>query len=226
MKIKHNTKTIYAVRYLLYLLILMPFITEYIEHRNPNSEIAEWITEIIISIFITIIVSVVMKQNKKLEILSLTDHLTGISNRRQFEIDIKREITRARRLNIRLALIFFDLDGFKMINDKYGHKAGDMVLIKFSECLSLFIRKGVDFCYRFGGDEFAVLLTSISKNEDEVNIESRIEQSFAEVISDKLPHKVSVSKGIVVLLENESYSEFLARADQAMYDEKIKRKRK
>lgn len=156
--------------------------------------------------------------------LSLADHLTNIGNRRQFELDLKREIPRSQRLKTKLALIFFDLDGFKMINDTYGHKTGDMVLIKFAECLSLFIRKGVDFCYRFGGDEFAVLLTNISQ-EYEIDIEARIEHKFSEIISDKLPDGVSVSKGIVVIRENESYDEMLARADLAMYNEKKNRKR-
>jgi len=210
-------------KYLLYLLIFTPFITEYLEDERFGFMLGNWITEIVISILITIVVFIIIRQYNSLEMLSLKDHLTGISNRRQFEMDITREILRSQRLKTKIALIFFDLNGFKMINDTYGHKTGDMVLLKFAECLSLFIRKGIDFCYRFGGDEFAVLLTNISR-EDEVNIEARIEQKFSEILSDKLPNGVSVSKGIVILQENESYHEILSRADQAMYKDKQNQK--
>lgn len=211
-------------RYLLYLLVFIPFITEYFEDERFEFELHSFITETIISLFIIAVIFIIIRQYNRLEMLSLTDHLTGISNRRQFEIDLRRELFRARRLKLKIVLIFFDLDGFKMINDTYGHKTGDMVLVTFAGCLSRFTRKGIDFCYRFGGDEFAVLLTNISV-EDEAGIDERIEHNFSEIISGELPDGVSASRGVVVLQDNETYEDLLARADRAMYNEKMKRKR-
>ncbi len=210
-------------QYFLYLLVITPFITEFMEDYYSAYPPASRITDISISILILVVVFIIIRQYNSLQLQSLTDPLTGISNRRQFELDLQREIFRARRLKLKVALIFFDLDGFKMINDTYGHKTGDMVLITFADCLSLFTRKGIDFCYRFGGDEFAVLLTNISTDE-ETGIEDRIEQKFSEIISGKLPQGVSASKGVVILQEDETHHDLISRADRAMYVQKLSRK--
>lgn len=210
-------------QYSLYLLVITPFLTEFMEDYYSAYPTAGWITEITVSILICVVVSVIIKQYNTLQLQSLTDHLTGISNRRQFEIDLQREIFRARRLKMKVALIFFDLDGFKMINDTYGHKTGDMVLMTFADCLTLFTRKGIDFCYRFGGDEFAVLQTNLSTDE-ETGIEDRIEQKFSTIISGKLPEGVSASKGVAVLQEDETLHDLISRADRAMYVQKQRRK--
>jgi diguanylate cyclase (GGDEF)-like protein len=214
---------IFKRRYLLFTFIIFPFITEYIENGYFPIKPREWITEIVMTIIIVITIVIIYRQYILLEKQSLLDHLTGIGNRRQFEIDLKREILRTNRMNTGLVLIFFDLDGFKEINDIYGHEQGDEVLVQFAQALSIFARKGSDFCYRFGGDEFAVLFTDIN-NEEIFNIENTIEERLSNITFSNLPIGVSASKGIVILKENENYDELLRRADDAMYQAKRSKK--
>lgn len=93
-----------------------------------------------------------------LERLSVTDQLTGLLNRRGFEAELQRVMSAARRYREKGVLVYVDLDGFKPINDSFGHAAGDAVLRHVAGLLAANIR-GTDFAARLGGDEFAVLLT-------------------------------------------------------------------
>lgn len=217
----YNLQT-FRTRYLLFILLVFPLISEYLEDGHMPQNPRDWITEIIMTTVMGITVTIIYRQHLLLEKQSLLDHLTGIGNRRQLEQDVKREILRANRKNTGIMLIFFDLDGFKKINDTYGHEAGDKVLILFADGLSAFARKGLDFCYRFGGDEFALLFTDIN-NTELSDIENKIEERLANAVYSKLPEGVSASKGIVLLKENENYIEVLKRADEAMY--RIKREK-
>jgi len=206
-------------KYIILILILFPTITEYIESgRFPNTA-RDLITDVVMTGITAIIVIILLMRNKYIENLSLRDPLTGINNRRRFDLDIQQEVLRSKRTNTGVGLIFFDLDGFKEINDKYGHKEGDEVLITFAKKLSKFTRKGTDYCYRFGGDEFAVLLTSIDDDEV-INISNKIEDRLERIVNNKLPNGVSASKGVVFLNEDETYEQFLKRADDAMYNAK------
>lgn len=209
--------------YLLYLLILFPTLTEYLESGRFPDTPRDFITDVVMTVVTAIIVIMINKRNKMIEHLSLRDPLTGIGNRRQFDLDIQQEVLRSRRTESGLGLIFFDLDGFKVINDTYGHKEGDHVLIKFAQKLSKFSRKGTDYCYRFGGDEFAVLLTNI--DDDEIaNISTKIEERLESIVYTKLPNGVSASKGVVFLNKDETHQQFLKRADDAMYQAKHARR--
>jgi len=206
-------------KYIILILILFPTITEYIESgRFPNTA-RDLITDVVMTGITAIIVIILLMRNKYIENLSLRDPLTGINNRRRFDLDIQQEVLRSKRTNTGVGLIFFDLDGFKEINDKYGHKEGDDVLITFAKKLSKFTRKGTDYCYRFGGDEFAVLLTSIDDDEV-INISNKIEDRLERIVNNKLPNGVSASKGVVFLNKDETYEQFLKRADDAMYNAK------
>jgi len=206
-------------KYIILILILFPTITEYIESgRFPNTA-RDLITDVVMTGITAIIVIILLMRNKYIENLSLRDPLTGINNRRRFDLDIQQEVLRSKRTNTGVGLIFFDLDGFKEINDKYGHKEGDEVLITFAKKLSKFTRKGTDYCYRFGGDEFAVLLTSIDDDEV-INISNKIEDRLERIVNNKLPNGVSASKGVVFLNKDETYEQFLKRADDAMYNAK------
>lgn len=210
------------VRILFIIFIIAPFITEYIENGHFPEKPSDWITEITTTVIICITIIIINKQYRSLEKLSLADHLTGIGNRRQFDMDLRREILRSKRNGTRIILIFFDLDGFKKVNDVYGHASGDKVLVSFTRLLSRFIRKGSDFCYRFGGDEFAVLLTDL-ENDTSVSSEEIIEERLASLISGNLPYGVTASRGIVISRENEEYAEIIKRADVMMYTAKKNR---
>ncbi|RYG64879.1 diguanylate cyclase [bacterium] len=97
--------------------------------------------------------------NEQLSRLAITDALTGLLNRRGFDTQLEDELWRARRFGHSIALVLFDLDRFKRVNDTWGHSQGDVVLQRFAEVLTLSSRR-VDKVARFGGEEFALLLPS------------------------------------------------------------------
>lgn len=101
--------------------------------------------------------------NKKLERLSITDQLTSLYNRRHFDDTFNLELKKAVRNKTSLSLIIFDIDFFKKLNDTYGHAKGDEALIRVSRCLLNTCKRPNDYCFRIGGEEFAVIIS----NEDE-----------------------------------------------------------
>ncbi|MDP6953502.1 MAG: diguanylate cyclase [Alphaproteobacteria bacterium] len=102
--------------------------------------------------------------NRQLTELALYDHLTGLANRRLFSDHLNQFVARAGRRNERFALIYLDLDGFKPVNDTFGHAAGDELLSEVGSRLRACVRKG-DVVARLGGDEFAMLLESMSDDD-------------------------------------------------------------
>lgn len=206
------------VRYSPWLLIFLPALTEYLEVGHLPTTARGLLTEVVLTVLTAVIISLIYMQKKEIEALALQDPLTGIGNRRRFDIDIEREVLRAHRTGQGLCLIFFDLDKFKEINDKLGHEAGDAALVTFAQTLSSLIRSGTDACYRFGGDEFAVLLTHI-KDDQPAEVEDRL----VCVLDDKMPNHVPASKGIVFLEKDETHKDLVRRADEAMYLEKKRR---
>ena len=94
-----------------------------------------------------------------------TDHHTGISNRRGFENELERLINHARRENKPLTLLFMDIDHFKSFNDSHGHDIGDEVLKKVADCIRESLRRPLDYCCRWGGEEFAMVLPDTSLEE-------------------------------------------------------------
>jgi len=99
-----------------------------------------------------------LEVNHGLELLALEDALTGLSNRRQFDLFILAEMGRARRTQTHLALLMIDVDHFKRFNDLYGHVAGDVCLRKISAIIRDNIKRPGDLAARYGGEEFTVVL--------------------------------------------------------------------
>ena len=102
------------------------------------------------------------KAKLELERLSITDALTGLFNRRYFQYRIEQEVERCRRHGDTVALMMLDLDHFKKVNDRYGHRAGDDALCATAEVLRHELRR-VDVCTRWGGEEFAVILPDTNR---------------------------------------------------------------
>jgi len=96
--------------------------------------------------------------NAKLLELATVDSLTGVQNRRSFDARLQQELQRAIRFGARFCLVMFDIDRFKSFNDRFGHAAGDLVLVSICGAVGLHIRQ-VDGLFRFGGEEFMVFLT-------------------------------------------------------------------
>lgn len=101
---------------------------------------------------------------EQLRRLSLTDPLTGLRNRRDFEDQVERELSRARRRESPTALLLMDLDWFKTINDRFGHPAGDDVLVKVAHLING-VTRAEDMAARLGGEEFALLMPGTDRSE-------------------------------------------------------------
>lgn len=101
--------------------------------------------------------------NQKLEIMSMTDGLTGVINRLSFETVIRDEWSRCERHSIPLSLIMVDIDFFKEFNDNYGHQAGDRCIKLVADVLTAYAKRSSDKVARYGGDEFVVLLPHTDK---------------------------------------------------------------
>jgi diguanylate cyclase (GGDEF)-like protein len=93
------------------------------------------------------------------------DGLTGLYNRRQFDESLRSEAVRASRQNYGLYLLIIDIDNFKEYNDRHGHQWGDEALREIAKIISLHIRKDVDSGYRYGGDEFAVIIPHANRQQ-------------------------------------------------------------
>lgn len=98
------------------------------------------------------------EQNEKIQILSITDPLTGCYNRHYLNQHLSNEIKRTKRYRHSLSLVLCDIDHFKGINDSYGHEAGDLVLQSFVQCIGETYREEVDWVTRYGGEEFVIVL--------------------------------------------------------------------
>jgi two-component system, cell cycle response regulator len=104
---------------------------------------------------------------RNVELLAVTDSLTGLFNRRRFADVLRREFAVARRYDSELSCMMVDLDHFKVINDSHGHDAGDQALREFAQVLSMTLRE-VDLAARYGGEEFAIILPQTTKARAEV----------------------------------------------------------
>jgi len=142
------------------------------------------------------------------------DALTGLHNRRYFHETLAREVSRAQRYNRSLALIVFDLDDFKAINDRIGHLAGDAVLADAAERVRDSVRSA-DIACRVGGDEFAVILPE-STLADADQLYRRIHQSVSSrPISQE--GRLFLSAGVTDLRPEDDAVAFFERADDALY---------
>ena len=158
------------------------------------------------------------KYENQLTWLAEHDPLTSLFNRRKFEKELERAITVATRYNHSSAIIFFDIDQFKYVNDSSGHQVGDELLIKVAEKLRAATRKS-DVVARFGGDEFIILAPNISQGHAENLIGKICHDMSTVVITDgNEQHRVTVSAGLLMFPEqNCSAQDLLATADVAMY---------
>jgi len=158
---------------------------------------------------------------QQLELLSISDGLTGLYNRRYFDTKIFEEVRRAYRQNQDLFLAVLDVDNLKDINDKYGHIAGDKLLESVGAIIKNCIRENVDWPFRYGGDEFCVILTQLSKEQALMTVE-RIIQHFNE---KKLP-LTGLSIGLAKFNRDknakwtEDIANLIRKADNALYKAK------
>lgn len=150
--------------------------------------------------------------------LAITDGLTGLFNSRQFFYQIKQEISRFQRYARDLSLLMLDIDFFKNYNDTWGHLEGDKVLMSMGMIISSCLRS-MDSAYRYGGEEFAVLLPE-TELQEACLVGNRIRDNVQKAIftpENGVQTSVTVSIGAAQLINGEDFSSFLKRADKALY---------
>ena len=136
------------------------------------------------------------------------DSLTGLFNRRSFDTRLRQEIERAKRSSGTLAVLMIDIDDFKDVNDTQGHPAGDAVLLAVSDVLRSVVRV-FDFCARYGGDEFAIVMPN-SDRESTAAAAERIRERIS-------TSRVTVSVGAATMRDDDTAEDIVQRADDGLY---------
>ncbi len=164
-------------------------------------------------------ISMILHKNKLLDEfknLSVTDPLTELYNRREFDERLQNEIKRAKRTKSHIVVMEIDLDKFKQVNDTFGHAEGDRLLKAFAHTLKESVRQS-DILFRIGGDEFTVILPETNLH-DAMEVANRIQKKTSS-IKLKIDFKPSVSIGLAQY-EGENFHEFFDKVDKALYKAK------
>jgi len=166
-------------------------------------------------------------RDQALELRSQTfsDGLTGIANRRHFDVAMEKEVRRAKRAGSPLSLLMIDIDSFKAYNDHYGHQQGDDTLIKVAHALAAMLQRPLDLIARYGGEEFAVILPELD-GEHSVMLAEKMRVQIEDLA---IPHvqaagndRVTVSIGASTHSGSElaDIAALLGAADKALYQAK------
>jgi diguanylate cyclase (GGDEF)-like protein/PAS domain S-box-containing protein len=159
----------------------------------------------------------------QLELLAITDPLTGLANRRRFDEHLSVEMARAARNNAPLSLVICDVDHFKRYNDRYGHLRGDAALVAVAGVLANAVRRPADLVARYGGEEFAIVLPETA----EPGALRLIERIWDAVRALAIEHDgndgrgmVTISAGIATVTGGWAAADVIALADAALYEAK------
>jgi diguanylate cyclase (GGDEF)-like protein len=187
---------------------------------------ALWVSEIVLQGAFTCLLAFIVwailgaARQMRLELAEQArlDTLTGLRNRRAFDESLKLERARCERYGGRLSLLILDLDGFKAVNDRLGHLAGDRALARAADALEAAVRIP-DACFRWGGDEFAVLLVD-SGMEAAQEVGRRVQATVAEHCALDDGSTLSLRFGAAELAPGQSAEELVAAADTALLEAK------
>lgn len=165
-------------------------------------------------------VKLLEKQLTEVKVENTKDHLTGLLTRKAFEKDAQRVETAFARNSVDYALIFFDLDHFKKINDNFGHKAGDVVLSTFAKVLKKQTRK-MDTIGRYGGEEFIALVSYLDTAEL-IHYLKRIKSIVTtnDFLYNNEKIRITFSAGVTLRVNHNSYDETIKKADELLYESK------
>jgi len=171
-----------------------------------------------------------LAENKVLD-LSRIDALTGVYNRRYFDEFLHNEWERCARLNMPVSLAFIDLDYFKLINDTYGHQAGDECLRKVGQLLKKFAKRPGDICARYGGEEFAILYGNTTLEQSKLLIDKLIQEvRVLNIPNEKSPITpgltASIGLATIYPAKNSCIDDLIKEADQLLYTAKQSGKNK
>ena len=165
-----------------------------------------------------------VNQMRAIEHLSMTDQLTGIANRRSFDMQMNTEWRRAIREQSPISFLMIDVDNFKDFNDTYGHQQGDVALQTVADLIKKELKRPADLAARWGGEEFAVLLPQTESDGAFIIAElirARIERAKIQY-PDGISTRVTISAGVNTQIpdRNDSLDKFISRADAALYTAK------
>lgn len=159
---------------------------------------------------------------RRVQELTIIDECTGLFNVRHFEQSLKTEINRSERLNLPMSLVFLDLDHFKLVNDRYGHQIGSLLLGMVGQSIRSHIRS-IDAAFRYGGDEFVILLPGTAKRRA-VQVANRLLAAFRDAshkVGEDLCLRVTASFGLASYPEDgKTGHDLLRAADARMYEVK------
>jgi polar amino acid transport system substrate-binding protein len=157
---------------------------------------------------------IIEKQNKELEILAMTDKLTGVYNRSKLDEILQAQIDSSNRYNQTFGCAIIDIDYFKEVNDVHGHLIGDRVLVEIANLINRSLRKS-DIFGRWGGEEFLIIAPAVNK-ESFLQLLSKV----LEIVSSyeiEAVGKKTISIGATICLEKDTEDNLIKRADDALY---------
>ena len=181
---------------------------------NVAQSISFLLSALVVSLFAFTFAARTETQRMRLESLATRDPLTGTDNRRAMEQELLLAVESATRSGAAYAVVMLDLDFFKRINDEHGHEAGDRVLVAFADLVRRNTRK-LDRLFRFGGEEFVLLLPGADPGALQRVTEQLRKRIATELVGPAGP--VTCSLGASALLPGEDWPAWLARADAALY---------
>ncbi|MCK9473904.1 diguanylate cyclase [Sulfurimonas sp.] len=163
--------------------------------------------------------------NKKLENVSYTDSLTGLYNRRYFNLVYDKEIKRAKRNHTNITFMMLDIDYFKQYNDMYGHIEGDFALRSVAKVFKDLLKRPSDFIFRLGGEEFGILLTEVTELNSEIIAQAICDAIKARKIKhegSKIDEFLTVSIGVASCIADEALDDevLISKADEMLYHAK------
>lgn len=169
--------------------------------------------------------TVLLANNILLSMEAHRDKLTGLGNKNALHLRLQRELSRINRNGGYLTFLFFDIDNFKNINDTYGHKVGDNVLIEVAHRLMAEMRN-YDSLIRYGGDEFCVICPQVKNEGDSIKIREKLEEALSfEYRFENHNLFIQTSLGMSTYpLDTTNLQELISIADQRMYEQKSQRK--
>ena len=165
----------------------------------------------------------IVNQMRLIKHLSITDTLTGLSNRRHFNNHLEQEWNRSIREEIPISLLMMDIDNFKQINDTYGHLKGDAILKKVAEHIRACLKRSIDLIARWGGEEFAVLLPNTDL-DGTLLIAEKIRSAIEECTD--IPTTISIGVNCMKPSVASDISGFMLGADKSLYQAKTTNKNK
>lgn len=194
--------------------------------RNENDAVKDIRQTLYLNLLVCIVITGVAllltgiafkRYQDRLELMATSDNLTRLPNRQAFDVIINTFINDARRNKEALSMLLVDIDHFKTVNDRYGHMAGDQLLIAVADCLRTNLREA-DFVCRWGGEEFLILLRKCDAH-NALELSEKLRQAVENVLIEFKNEllSVTVSQGVSQWVVGEPIDSLIERADIALY---------